>query len=270
MALIAINGKKGSGKDTVGLIIQYLTFKNSYTRPNYIRRNNEIIDLSSLSYIEFNEIKNTITYNNIFQIKKFADPLKDMLCILLNCTREDLENEEFKSKELPEEWWYYKIPGLDRLLPRGYYPNKADNDMCDQRYLVKPTPRLLMQLLGTEAGRNILHPNLWSISLFSGYQLMVNTGDIDPEGIQASIEKYQFYPNWVITDVRFPNEAQSIKDRKGILIRIESDRCNLNDTHPSETSLDKYGWFEYTIYNNGTISDLIDEIRTILKKEEYI
>lgn len=28
------------------------------------------------------------------------------------------------------------------------------------------------------------------------------------------------FPNWIIADVRFPNEAQAILDRKGILIRV--------------------------------------------------
>ena len=28
------------------------------------------------------------------------------------------------------------------------------------------------------------------------------------------------YPNWIITDCRFPNEAKAIKDRDGISIRV--------------------------------------------------
>ena len=28
------------------------------------------------------------------------------------------------------------------------------------------------------------------------------------------------YPNWIITDVRFPNEADAIKGRGGIIIRV--------------------------------------------------
>ena len=30
------------------------------------------------------------------EIKKYADKLKDIACILLNCTREDLEDEGFQ------------------------------------------------------------------------------------------------------------------------------------------------------------------------------
>jgi hypothetical protein len=39
-----------------------------------------------------------------FEIKKYADKLKDFVCILIGCTREQLEDQEFKEKELGEEW----------------------------------------------------------------------------------------------------------------------------------------------------------------------
>jgi hypothetical protein len=43
------------------------------------------------------------------EIKKFADKLKDMVCVLLSCTREKLEDREFKNTPLGEHWrkWYY-------------------------------------------------------------------------------------------------------------------------------------------------------------------
>lgn len=44
----------------------------------------------------------------------------------------------------------------------------------------------------------------------------------------------------VVTDVRYPNEADAIRDAGGILIRIVRDGVDDGDTHASETALDDY------------------------------
>ncbi len=246
MAIIAISGKKGSGKDTVGNIIQYLTAYGKYS-----------------SFEQFMQ-RTPRNAGNPWGIKKFADPLKDMLCILLNCTRDNLEDEEFKSKELPEEWWYYKI--ADKILPRFYYPNKIDNDICEARYLVKPTPRLLLTQMGTECGRDILHPNLWVNALFSQY---------NPTGEFNYIDDKTIYPKWIITDLRFPNEMKAVRDRDGITIRVERQVDSKNrpiireNEHESETALDNEG-FHYLIHNSCSIKILIQLVKEILIKEGII
>ena len=213
-----------------------------------------------------------------FHIKKFADKLKDIVCILIGCTREQLEDAEFKNKELPEEWWYYNIPnpsfgGLVNYLDNNL--SEEDKKICDARYLVKPTPRMLLQLLGTECGRNIIHPNVWVNALMSEYKMSYTQHpDID------YIESKQ-YPNWIITDMRFPNELEAVKRRGGITIRVNRPYTtvvggngipatfNQNQFHPSETSLDNAN-FDYTIENNSTIEDLIHTVSLILKKEKII
>ena len=43
-----------------------------------------------------------------WKIVKFADKLKDIVCLLIGCERKKLENREFKEKELGEDWWYYQ------------------------------------------------------------------------------------------------------------------------------------------------------------------
>jgi hypothetical protein len=86
------------------------------------------------------------------------------------------------------------------------------------------------------------------------------------------------YPNWIITDVRFPNELKAIKDRDGIIIRVN--RPILNETaynkayretheHESENSLDS-ATFDYVIDNNSDISSLIEKVREILVKENIL
>lgn len=57
----------------------------------------------------------------------------------------------------------------------------------------------------------------------------------------------------IITDVRFKNEAKAIKDKGGLLIRMESNRSK-EDNHESETDLDDYNDFDFNIINNKDTS----------------
>lgn len=66
----------------------------------------------------------------------------------------------------------------------------------------------------------------------------------------------------VISDVRYPNEAEAIRKRGGIIVRI--DRPNVFiDNDVSETSMDDE-IFEVTIDNDGTIDDLAATVRTLI------
>lgn len=251
--IIGISGKLSSGKDLTGKIIQALVDKPTCFD------NMDIITEENINYKVWDKPG--------FVTKRFADTLKDFICMLLGCTREKLEDRKFKEGILPEEWWYYKL-GNGTILPRGYYPNEEDNRMCEQRYLVKTTPRLLLQLMGTECGRKILHPNIWINSVMSNYKKMRYTGYGDTTSAHVKMR----YPNWVITDMRFPNELKAVQNKKGITIRINRNLCNTDqfkDEHPSETALDN-AIFKYTINNNGTIKELVDKIKKILIKEKLI
>ena len=158
--------------------------------------------------------------------------------------------------------------------------------------LIKTTPRILMQLLGTEAGRNILHPNLWINILFSKYKPKCSKFDSKLEqsgNYEYSIcENCNCLPNWNITDNRFLNEIQAVKKYQGITIRVERDlklrhgydtleEMQVKDpelykvvTHTGETELDSYEEFDYIIYNNGSLEELIEQVKQILEKENLL
>lgn len=91
--IIGINGKIGSGKDTVGKIIQFITYN----------KHRELKGFDTMSFSDFCIDYNLHNRSN-WKIKKFADKLKDIVCLLIGCTREQLEDHEFKEKELGEEW----------------------------------------------------------------------------------------------------------------------------------------------------------------------
>lgn len=247
--IIGISGKIGSGKDTVGQIIQYLLVKQ--------RVGNNLCSFNKFKLNNFN------TYQN-FEIHKFADTLKDIVCLLIGCTREQLEDHEFKNTELGEEWTRYSYAdGHNDHYRKGEWTKSMNSVSCSKEryeeelrvnwqtaYKVVYTPRLLLQYIGTECGRDIIHPNIWINSLFSKYkkgdlypninelakELGYKKGDIvDPADIEERSGVIRGkYPNWIITDLRFPNELQAIKDRQGISIRI-----NREDERDRFLKLDK-------------------------------
>ena len=153
--IIGISGKINSGKDTVGEIVQIISASPHFT------------DEAVLSFIGRQHL------NSIWEIKKFADKLKDMACMLLGCTREQLEDREFKEKELGEEWHKYQHENGQWYCTIEHYNSLTKNR---QAYwsLIKLTPRLLLQLLGTECGRQIIHPNIWCTSLMGEYKPIIN------------------------------------------------------------------------------------------------
>ena len=221
--LISVSGKKGSGKNLVAAIITDLTYDQAH-----------------------------------WEVKSFADKLKYITCSLIGCTREQLEDREFKEKPLSEEWHVYKHVIDNHLLSQEEMKlqSKLHNGLRDNLYTkVIMTPRLLLQILGTDCGRNIIHPNIWVNALFADYN--------------ASSK-------WIISDTRFPNEIESIKKHNGLTIRINRDsflrtgKVFDTDNHESETALDDYQGFDYVINNNGTIKALKEVVKDILIKEHII
>ena len=213
--IIALGHKAGVGKDTVAKIIQYLLakekVKQDFVQRSILNQGYEAYDYTKLSG---------------WEIKKFADPIKDTICLWLGCSRKDLEDREFKNKEL----W----DGM--------------------------TPRILMQLLGTECGRQIINPDIWVNILFKDY--VKTTGHQRREGNITYTE--EDYPNWIITDLRFPNEAKAIKRRGGVLVIVNRDIESDTPKHESENALDGFIEWDYIIDNNGTEEELVESVKGIL------
>jgi hypothetical protein len=66
------------------------------------------------------------------------------------------------------------------------------------------------------------------------------------------------YKNVIITDVRHINEADAVKEHGGFLIKITRDDKTKphGETHISETALDNYTNFDFTILNNLDLDTL--------------
>lgn len=118
----------------------------------------------------------------------FAGPLKGALCVMFGWTYEQIENHEFK--ETPEP-------------------------------ITGKTPRKIMQLLGTEFGRETLHPELWLRIALSTMRKMECNGIVP-----------------IITDVRFENEAEFVRSHGGTLIHVVNpETVSRTDAHASENGV---------------------------------
>lgn len=176
----------------------------------------------------------------------FAKPLKDACSAMFGWPRELLEGDTEGSRqwrEQPDEFWSEKIGK-------------------------KFSPRLALQLLGTEAGRNVFHKDIWVNSLL----------------------KRADGKNVVITDVRFKNEFKFIHKNNGIIVRVKrgpepdwyqdaitfnkgdryigwalaKERLKRRGIHQSET--DWVGLkFDYVIENNGTLEELGNKVDDLLQ-----
>lgn len=103
--------------------------------------------------------------------------------------------------------------------------------------------RELLQRMGTEVGRNLFGENFWVDQAMFG------------------ISKFD---KVVFTDVRYPNEYSSIKNREGIVWRVERLGVSAINGHPSETALDNIKLDE-TIPNNSTKEDLYQTIDYLMQ-----
>lgn len=185
-----------------------------------------------------------------FQKISFADTLKDVTAVLFDWERELLEGDTTESRhyrDMIDPYWSAKL---------------EDPDF---------TPRKALQLMGTEAGRQVFGEGLWVAC--TEKRLLANK-DVD----------------WVIPDARFMNELKSIRGLGGHTLCVErgqrpawwnaatalNTRDDLDETemdyamnklkniHASEYSW--VGWeFDEVISNNGTLDDLYGATEAFLE-----
>jgi hypothetical protein len=266
--LIGVWGKMRCGKDEIGSMIQYLTSDHG------INGTRTYEEAKGKVYRDGSAAGDFTRYGSEWENKKFADKLKDMVCLLIGCSRMDLENDEFKNTPLGPEW--------SKWITNGEYD--AHNFTF--------TPRIMLQQLGTDLMRKQLHPNVWVNATFADYAPVGSHPSF--AGPYEGIQDVDEYPKWIISDVRFHNELEAIQERGGIVIHVKRpfslrfpeysefgfeydfnhdkmcaehpDMC-AKLTHASETSLDNINDFDYVIENDGTIDELLAKVDEILIKE---
>lgn len=118
---------------------------------------------------------------------------------------------------------------IDEFGWDGYKETKWADDIRKQ-----------LQVLGTECGRKIVSDTIWVDALLDNLPY--------PDG------------KYVVTDVRFPNEADGIRARGGKIYRVEREGIGPANNHFSEVALDGYE-FDGFIHNDGPVAEFKHSVR---------
>jgi len=179
-----------------------------------------------------------------YQFKRvsFADSVKDLVATMFSWPRELLEGDTKESREFREikdEWW----------------SNKFGYDV---------TPRYMLQLMGTEAGRSVFHNDIW---------------------IHVAAKRCENIDNVVLPDTRFPNEIDFIRNAGGFVIRVVRGKepkwfdtaklANSNVEEAKETMKklnvheSEWAWIgqqiDYQIDNNGSLIMLESDVKHMIR-----
>lgn len=268
--IIGISGKANSGKDTVAKILQYFTLPES----------ERTLSIDDWIYKTNDALLNSENKRCELEIRKFATKSNECISILTGIPTERLSLRDVKNSVLPKQW--------NRWVLEVATPTIGETDIivCASReeaitlinyFGVKPseyeltyrpiTVRQFMQWYATDVMRTE-HPNIWVNALFSDYK---------QNRTKSKTHEFKF-PNWVITDVRFPNELMMIQNNLGQSKIDEDDfrftiRINRNidapvsetSLHESEIALDEVENWDYVIENDCALPELAFEIHTMLK-----
>ncbi len=153
----------------------------------------------------------TLVVNHNYETESYARALKDAAAAIFAWPRDMLEGDTKESR---------------------FWREQRDKFWAEKLEIKDFTPRLALQLLGTEAGRRIFGDPIW----VAGVEKRWKTAG---------------KPNTVITDCRFPNEITMIRDNGGKVIRIK------RGPEPS--------WYQLMLFHNKGYSDEDD-----LKKIEQL
>lgn len=130
---------------------------------------------------------------------------------------------------------------IDPILNDGYRLNHVVTEYSWDTAKDRDEVRRLLQETGL-AARKMFGPDFWVEQAFAS---------VDPTD------------RVVVTDVRFPNEADYIRDLDGYVWRINRDSVDAVNNHISEHALNGYT-FDTIINNNSTVEDLNRAIRNNL------
>jgi len=162
------------------------------------------------------------------------------------------------------------IFGWDRALLEGDTPEsrawrEQDDKFWSEKLGKAFSPRLALQLMGTEAGRDVFHPDLW---------------------VHTVLRRCENAPwnNYVIADVRFPNEIKAIREAGGIVIRVKrgdepewynvalkvnkkSNYYGMAEQYPN-VHFSEWAWIgsdiDAEIANNSTLEDLTEKVDSLV------
>lgn len=114
---------------------------------------------------------------------------------------------------------------------------------------VGASPRQLLQTIGTEWGRGTLGDDIWIKNLFRRI-----------DAYSSAMRNWNDRLGFVVTDVRFENEAEAIRSRGGIIVEVVRPTplagvAEASRRHSSEAGIPD-DLVDAVIVNDGTLDDL--------------
>ena len=140
------------------------------------------------------------------------------------------------------------------------------------------SPRVMLQYLGTEWGRESVDPDIWVNYFFRVAKRVLEGWEYDHRVGLVGIPAQKKIPNGiVVSDVRFNNELEAIKRMGGKLVKVnrpETDKraskVGIED-HKSEKEQKSFdiGLFDAVINNSGTLEELLDRSDLIINSLDW-
>ena len=166
--------------------------------------------------------------------------------MIIGLTGKQQVGKDTLAEYLHNKHHYQKMAFADHLkrVCRGYLGWDGKKDVRG---------RTLLQQIGIAARE--YHPDIW-IEQVDFMMRHIELGSEESNSGKSNIQ-------WVISDVRFKNEADWITAKGGIIIRIIRD-TGIIDTHISETEMDEYHP-DYVIDNNRTMESMFTVMDRIIR-----
>lgn len=141
------------------------------------------------------------------------------------------------------------VSGLTGLSMSAITDSAAKDEPLD--WLDGKSPREMMQTLGTEWGRNMIHPELWI------------------RYAMRRVKAAAFGDRIVFSDVRFENEAKAIRDAGGFILHITRDSAAKVRGHASEAGVDMHP-SDLVFSNDGGLLELDVAAEGLVRMLEYV
>jgi hypothetical protein len=175
-------------------------------------------------------------------------------------------------QEYGDEWLQEVLPGAD--VNTLYEWMQALGSLHP-----RISPRIMLQHLGTEWGRQVADQDIWVNCMLRNAALVINGASYDRcSGVvreKAIVEKIngEARSGVVVSDVRFANELQAIKNADGKLIRVRRKAADGNALktgikgHASEAEQQgfKDTAFNVIIHNNKSMEELLKNVDKIVR-----
>jgi len=118
--------------------------------------------------------------------------------------------------------------------------------------------REMLQKLGTDWGRECVHPDVWVRMLLAQSRVSFASGI-----------GFALAGDIIVTDLRFPNELRAFRSAGALVIRLRraGRASSAHDGHASETALDDApdDAFSAVIDNEGTIQELHERVLAFVR-----